>query len=294
MSIARSHRTPVASARGFVVLAALGLAATACGQGGSGAAQSTSRATAAAVPPPAAIAQQGYVTFCSSLANPPREFMQDGKPSGSDIQIGEALARQMGVTVRWKQYLFDGLIPALQSQNCDAIVEEMFIKPERQQVIDQLPFAQSLNATVVPKGNPLGITGINETESGRKVGVPRGDTYGMLMAEYNKKLAAAGKPPIQIVPVPSTDDMFNQLLAGTVDAAGATTTSAAYYIAKSNGRLQLGGDPFYPLQDGIGVRKGNAELSKALQQALANIMKDGTYQKIWKSWNLDSNALPTS
>lgn len=292
MKATRPSRTRQLARLGTTVVV-IAVAAAACGQGsGSQATSGNSGGKAAAVTPPADIGKQGYVTFCSSLANPPREFMDNGKPAGTDIQVGEALARQMGVTVKWRQFLFSGLIPALQAQSCDAIVEEMFIKPERQKVIDQIPFAQSLNATVVPKGNPFGITGINDTESGRKVGVPRGDTYGALMEAYNVKLKAAGKPPIKIVPVPSTDDMFNQLLAGTVDAAGATTTSAAFYIQKSNGRLELGGQPFYPLQDGIGVRKDNTGLSTALQQALTNIMKNGSYQKIWADAGLQSNALP--
>lgn len=285
-----------------VLGAALALAVTAatagCGGASSGASSESagassarSEAAHAAVQPPAALAKDGQITFCSSLTNPPREFRDNGDPTGSDVELGNAIASQMGLTTKWVQSTFDGLIPALQGQRCDMIVDELFIKPEREAVITMLPYSTSAEQTVVPKGNPQGISDL-ESLSGHKVGVTNGTTYQALLIDFNKKLKSEGKQPANLVTFPSTADMFNQLVSGTVEAAGGTVSSSVYYQGKASQQLQLAGDAFGAVSDGLGFRKGDTGLYKAVQTALHNIRKDGSYEKIFRKYGLQAEMLP--
>lgn len=282
--------------------AALALAAAAatagCGGASSGASSAGSGASAAgseaahvAVQPPGDLAKKGQISFCSSLTNPPREFRDNGEPTGSDVELGNAIAEQMGLTTKWVQSTFDGLIPALQGQRCDMIVDELFIKPEREAVIKMLPYSTSAEQTVVPKGNPQGLSDLTSL-SGHKVGVTNGTTYQALLMDFNKKLKSEGKEPADLVTFPSTADMFNQLVSGTVEAAGGTVSSSVYYQGKASQQLQLAGDAFGAVADGLGFRKGDSELYQAVQTALHNVRQDGTYEKIFKKYGLQAEMLP--
>src|SRR5439155_6384134 len=78
-------------------------------------------------------------------------------PIGSDIEIGAELARRMGVKAEFANTGFDGIIAALLSNKCDAIISGMNDTPERAK---QVSFAHYLSvgmSIMVPKGNPKGI-----------------------------------------------------------------------------------------------------------------------------------------
>lgn len=282
-----SKKTALSAA--FVI--ALATATAGCSGASSGVQNESSKSAHVTVQPPAELADSGQITFCSSLTNPPREFRDNGQPKGSDVELATAIADQMGLTPKWVQSTFDGLIPALQGQRCDAIVDELFIKPEREAVIKMLPYSTSAEQTVVPKGNPQGISDL-ESLSGHKVGVTNGTTYQALLMDYNKKLKSEGKEPATLVTFPSTADMFNQLISGTVEAAGGTLSSSVYYEGKAGGQLELAGDPFGAVSDGLGFRKNDTKLYDAVQEAFGNLRDNGTYEEIFKKYGLEGETLP--
>src|SRR5699024_11079775 len=100
---------------------------------------------------PEAYAESGTITYCPDFTNPPREFYRDGQRAGADVDLAQAMADVLGLRVKWTQLKFAALIPALQSGQCDMIVGELFIKPERQEVIDFIPYTVSGEQIVVRK-----------------------------------------------------------------------------------------------------------------------------------------------
>ncbi len=270
---------------------ALLLAATACSSRSGDTAGSPTNAPSAAVQPPAALAKSGTITYCSSLANPPREYKVNGQPTGSDVELGAALAKQMGLSVKWVQSSFDGLIPGLLGKQCDMIVEELFIKPEREAVVKMIPYSTSAEQTVVRKGNPEHISD-SASLSGKQVGVTTGTGYQAHMLQFNKELEAQGKQPAHLVTFPTTADMYNQLNSGTVNVAGGTVSSAVYYAGTTNGNLELAGDAFGAVPDGLALRKTDTELYTAVTEALKTLMSNGTYASIFRNYKLQAEMLP--
>ena len=83
-------------------------------------------ASAASIKPPAAIAKAGKIVYCSDISYPPEEFFKSGNTAvGSDIDIGTEIARRMGVKAEFANTCFDGIIAALLSDKCDAIISGM-------------------------------------------------------------------------------------------------------------------------------------------------------------------------
>jgi len=95
------------------------------------------------------------------------------------------IANRLGLTVKWEQMKFSGLIPSLKGQICDAIVQELFIKPKRVEVIDMIPFGYSAQSLVVNASNYDSISG-PEDLSGLKVAVPNGTTIHNILKNLYK------------------------------------------------------------------------------------------------------------
>lgn len=280
---------------GIAVLACGALALAGCGSssdngGGSSSGGGGSSSGSTVVKPPAKYAKQGGVRYCTTATNPPRDFRQGSEFVGMDVDLAKAMAAAMGLNVSWQAFKFDGLIPALQGGRCDMIVEELFIKPEREKVIAQLPFSVSQEQMVVPKGNPQHIKGLADL-SGKKVAVPDGTTFQAILTDFNKTLQKQGKAPVKMLAVPSTADMFQQVAAGTADAGGATASSAQYYVKRTSGQVQPAGKPFHPIKDGFGMRKDDTQLYQAMQKALDHLMKTGKYDDILAKYQLSSASL---
>src|SRR5690348_5491188 len=69
--------------------------------------------TASAATPmaPKRIADTGAIVYCSDMTGPLLEFLDENtKPVGSDIDIGNEIAKRFGVKVEWKNIPFKGLV----------------------------------------------------------------------------------------------------------------------------------------------------------------------------------------
>ena len=237
------------------------------------------------------VAAKGEITYCATIDNPPRAFADaSGKIQGFEIDLGVEIAKRLGLKVKWEQMKFSGLIPSLKGQICDAIVQELFIKPKRVEVIDMIPFGYSAQSIVVNSSNYDSISG-PEDLSGLKVAVPNGTTIHNILNDTNKTLGSRGKKPIDIVILETTTDSFGQLQAGQVDAVGTTNTAAAYYVGKSNNKFKFAGSSFGKILDGIGLNKNRPVLNTAINAALNSIFVDSTYAKLLAKWNLEGASL---
>lgn len=241
--------------------------------------------------PPADLAEEGTITYCATIDNPPRAFFTpEGEPQGFEIDLGVEIANRLGLDVQWEQMAFDGIIPSLLAERCDAIVQELFIREARLETIDMIPFAYSAQSIVINAGSDLDITG-PEDLSGLSVAVPNGTTIFQILSDLNEELTANGQEPINLVILETTTDTFQQLSANQVDAVGTTNTAAAYYVGLAEGDFEFAGDTFGRILDGIGFRKEAPVLQVAMSAALSSIMLDGTYDELLAKWNLEGAGL---
>ena len=157
-----------------LAIGAAGLLAAGCGSSssssasagasssaGAGTGSATAASTGAALPA-GALGQSGTIRFCSDISSPPLEFYANGQqPTGSDVDLGNAIARELGVKPQWVNTAFSGIIPALQAGHCDAILSQLFDKPARRAVVNFVDYMNSSDAIMVRKGNPDHVTGLS-------------------------------------------------------------------------------------------------------------------------------------
>ena len=249
------------------------------------------QAQSARIPAPAALAGKGVINYCATIDNPPRAYFDEKQqPIGFEVELGTEIASRMGLKVNWVQLKFPGLVPALQAQQCDAIMQELFIRAERLEIIDMVPFSRTGQQIVVRRSdNSLGA-GLEDL-SGKKLAVPNGTTIHNLAVEANKKLKDLGKPEINLVVLPTTTDTFQQLATSQVDAVGTTSTAGAYYVRLRPNDFKAKGDPFGLIGTGIGIRKGNTDLTNAVKRSLDSLVADGSYKKLIEKWNMQGMEL---
>lgn len=241
--------------------------------------------------PASALIEGGKLQFCSDISTPPLESYGPGhEPEGSDIDIGTEIAKRLKLEPVWKNTAFAGIIPALQAHNCDAILSQLFDKPERRKVVDFVDYMRSGEALLVPKGNPAGVTGLASL-CGKTTAAENGTTIADLLRAQSAKCEKAGKPKITVRLFLRDSDALQQLALKQVDVYGTTTETVSFVSSKQPGKYQLAGKPFAEILCGIATQKGNTALHDAIAKAFASMQSDGTYSKILAKWHLQLDEL---
>lgn len=273
---------------GAVALA--GLLAAGCAASSSSSTPHSHTADAVTVPA-SALGQPGTIRYCSDISGPPTEFYSNGQtPTGSDIDLGNAIAHELGLTPQWINTAFAGIIPALQAGHCDAILSQLFDKPARRAVVDFVDYMNSSEAVMVRAGNPGHVTGLAGL-CGLNVATETGTTIADYLTTQTKTCVADGKKPISVATFLRDSDAANQLALGHVAAYGTTMETAAYDMTKNPGSYQIAGPPFGQILTGIGTVKHDKALHDAIAAAFGAIVKDGTYRQIMTKWNLGPDML---
>jgi polar amino acid transport system substrate-binding protein len=264
-----------------IAAASIALALSGC----SSSSESEPTSGPAKVAPPA-ILQAGTLKICAPNDGAPPSVYHDasGTLVGSEVDLANALAAKLGLQPQMVQSGFAAVIPTLQARQCDVIMATLYIKPEREQVVDFVPYLYSGTAVAVSKEHPAAITGMDDSLCGKKVMVAVGTTAEALSQEQSEKCTAAGKQPVDINRNSQAAVSIQQVQNGQMDAYLDTAETIGYYITKTGAQIQFAGEPFGTIKIGAATLKGNTELHNAIQQALDEIMSDGTYDDVLGQW----------
>lgn len=241
---------------------------------------------------PAAIAQAGKVVFCTELAYPPWEMInaETQKPEGFDVDLAAALTKVMGVAAEHNNIAFDGLIPALQAGQCNAIISGLADKPARREVVDFVDYANAGNSLITRADSTATYNSLTDL-SGLKVSVAVGSVLEEELKKASDELKAAGKPEIQIISLQGGTDAFQQLTAGLADVYLGSTDQAGYFNAQKPGLVRLASPQLLTLQTGIATLHKDKDLHEAFDAALKELMTNGEYQKILDKWGFQAMAI---
>ncbi|HVC85873.1 MAG TPA: ABC transporter substrate-binding protein [Gaiellaceae bacterium] len=231
----------------------------------------------------------GTLTFCSDITYPPEEFYQGTKPAGSDIEIGNAVAKRLGKTAVFQNTGFDGIIAALLAKKCDAVISGMNDTADRRKQVSFIDYLKVGQSLMVQKGNPKHVSSLASL-SGKSVSVEVGTTNKAFLDQESAKLKSAGKPTIQIQAFPHDTDAAAALKTGRVDAYFGDSPVVAYYIQKDSS-FAFAGSPVNPIPVGIAVRKNDPATKTGIQKAINALYANGTIKRILTKWHMSAFAL---
>ncbi|MDR1745181.1 MAG: basic amino acid ABC transporter substrate-binding protein [Planctomycetota bacterium] len=233
--------------------------------------------TAAFVFAAALSANAGQVVVGTNAEFPPFELTDDNNAIiGYDIDIITAVGKAAGFEVVMQNQAFDTLIESLESGKIDAVISGMTITDARREKIDfSNPYYNAAQVIVV-QGGVDGYTRIGDIK-GKKIGVQLGTT-GAGMAEE-----VMGKDNPDLKQFRKYNEVFTDLRLGRIDAVVVDLPVANAYLRNIPG-LKISSPPMSEEQYGIGVRKGNADLLKQINDGLAAIRANGEFDKITEKW----------
>lgn len=209
----------------------------------------------------------------------PFEYQTEQKEIvGFDIDLMNAIADKAGFKVKFVNTPFEGIFNFLAQGDRDMIASAVTITNERKQTVDfSDPYYESTQLIVVPKDST--VTKFRDLEK-LTVGVQSGTTGD----EQVQKLLGKSNPKIKRLE--SATLALKELEGGGVDAVVLDTGPVKNYV-KNNAALGFHfiSDPDFPKEYyGIAVKKGNAALLVKVNQGLAAVKADGTYDKIFKKY----------
>ena len=219
-------------------------------------------------------AQDNVLRVGTDATFPPMEFVENGKRTGFDVELVEAIAKTMGKQVEWVDIDFKGLIPGLISKRFDMAVSAIYITDERKKVVDFTDSYYAGGLVVMVKADNKAINKLADLD-GKKVSVQVGTKSVSYLTEKF--------PKVQRVEVEKNQEMFNLVDIGRADAC-VTGKPAAYQYARTKGGLKVLPEQLTTEEYGIAVRKDLTELTKGLNDALAKLKADGSYDKIVAKW----------
>lgn len=123
------------------------------------------------------IAKRGELRIACQTQGPPFSFVdKNGARTGSSIEICEIMAKEMGVKVKFLNYDWDGLIPALLSKKADMLAADMTPTLKRaMKIAFSMPFMYTGSVVFVKQDS--GIKSLAECRKpGMKIAVLLGST----------------------------------------------------------------------------------------------------------------------
>jgi len=209
----------------------------------------------------------------SDIPYPPFEQGKAPNYTGFDIDLVNAMAKEMGRTVTYEDTSFDTIFRDLAQGKFDMVASATTITAEREQTVDFTnPYYLSEQALVVPTGSDIASV---DDIPGATVAVQQGTTGQV----YVEDETDAG----EVRQFPAGPDAINAVKTGTSDAAVIDLPVAQEAVDKTEG-IEIATSIPTDEQYGFVVQQDDEELLGELNDALKKIEDDGTYTEIYKKW----------
>lgn len=252
--------------RAVALVPALALLTAMAGCGGSG-------GEAKGVP----LVQAGQLTTCTHLPYEPFQFRKGDKIVGFDVDLVDAVAKDLGVPQKIINIPFETIQSgqALNVRQCDVAAAGMTITETRDKNFDfSDPYFEATQALLTKKGS--GIDSFQQLK-GKTLAVQEGTT-GKKYAEEN-----AAPLGVKLKTFPDLGLLLQEVKNGNV-AAGINDNGVLYDYVNKNPDMAVATEFDTDEQYGMGVRTGNDKMREKINEVLARLKDNGTYDRLYQKW----------
>ena len=215
------------------------------------------------------------LTFAMEPSYPPFETTNEkGEIIGFDVDIANAICKEIQANCSFKSLSFDGLVQAVKQKRIDGAISAMDITEARsKQVLFSDAYYDSSASFIALKGKA-------NLNTAKNVGVQNGTTFQQYVVAEAKQYAPKAYNSIQ--------DSILDLKNGRIDLIFGDTAVLADMLSKETDLTFVGekvtNQKYFGNGLGIAINKGNKDLVDELNKGLATIKANGEYQKIYDKW----------
>ncbi|HSO58038.1 MAG TPA: amino acid ABC transporter substrate-binding protein [Paenisporosarcina sp.] len=223
----------------------------------------------------AKVQKDGELLVGTEGTYPPFTYHDEtGKLTGFDVEIAEEIASRLGVEAKFMETQWDAMFAGLDSKRFDMIANQVGINEERLEKYDfSEPYISSVAVLVTQKGNTdvkafEDIDGLKSAQS--------------LTSNYAEIAKSNGA---ELVGVDGFNQAIELLNSKRVDVTINDNLSVLDFLKqKPDANIQIVDEAGDAAQSGLMFNKGNETLVEAVNEALNEMLEDGTYEKISDKW----------
>lgn len=216
-----------------------------------------------------AIKKDGTIIVATEGAFYPFNYFEGPKLTGFEVDLAEAVVKQMGLKLDWRVVPFDAQLAAIRQGRFDFAIASHGYTSERAKAVDYGNYHYCTGGQIAAwKGGPLTAAAL----AGKSVAVQLSTSY----AENAKKIPGIG----EIKTFSRDTEAFQALKAHKVDAWISDRFLQKATLEKNGDPNLVTGDLVFTEKVGAIFQKGNEELKSHYNSALAAVMKSGEYKKL--------------
>lgn len=220
--------------------------------------------------------EKGVLIMGTNAEFPPYEYIENNEIVGIDVEIAAAIAEKLGLELRVENMEFDSIISSVKGGKIDIGAAGMTVTPERLEEVNfTTTYATGVQVVIVTEDSAItSVDDLFAEGANHTIGVQLATT-GDLYSTWDIEDEGLGT----IDRYPKGADAVMALKSGKVDCVIIDNEPAKAFVAENEGLKIL--DTEYAVEDyAIAVNKDNAELLEQVDNALNELIKDGTVQKI--------------
>lgn len=218
------------------------------------------------------------IRFGTEASYAPFEYLNEkNEIVGFDIDVANALCETLQAKCSFNSQSFDSLIPSLRARRIDAAIAGIDVTPEREkQALFTQTYYQNSAMFITFSGDLTEIPNLD----GKRIGVQNGTTHQKYLLEQF--------PTAKLVSYDSYNNAVLDMKNSRIDAVFLDSAVGDKWLEKEAQLHKIGdnvtNETYFGTGLAIAVRKQNVELQKALNEALATIKDNGTYEAIYQKW----------
>lgn len=219
--------------------------------------------------------EAGKLHMATNAAFPPYEMVKDdGSFEGIDVEIAEKIAEKLGLELVVDDMDFGSVIASVKTGKSDIAMAGLTITDERKQNVDFTDtYATGKQVIIVKEGSDIKSA---DDLAGHKIGTQESTTG---YAYCSAPVEEGGFGEENVIAYTNGATAVQALVEGKVDCVVIDNEPAQKYVAANPGLIILE-TPFISEEYAIGVAKDNAALRDAVNNALKELIADGTVKSI--------------
>lgn len=212
----------------------------------------------------------GVLIMATNAEFPPYEYHDGGDIVGIDVEVAEAIAEKLGMTLEVEDIAFDSIIPELESGKADIGVAGMTVSEDRLKNVDFTDTYTTASQVIIVKEDS-DIAGPDDL-AGKYIGVQLGTTGDIYASDYEEE--------------GSTIERYNKgfeavqaMQQDKIDAVVIDGEPAKVFVSQNEG-IKILDEALTVEEYAIAVKKGNTELLDKINGALGELKESGRLQEI--------------
>ena len=201
---------------------------------------------------------------------PPYEYVEGNEYAGIDVEVAQAIAKELGMELKVEDVEFGSIVSGVQSGKFDIGMAGITVTEDRKKSVNfSSPYATAKQVVIVKEGSD--IKTVDDLSSDTKIGVQQDttgdiyttDDYGdSAVTRYNKGA-----------------DAVQALMSGKVDCVVIDSEPAKEFVEANDG-LKILDTEYVEEEYAICVAKDNDELLNQINEALDKLKSNGTIDEI--------------